>query len=117
DFGGVQPVFAAAPAGAGAAMAAAPAGAGATVAAMAAGTLTLAGRQSTVSNRAAGGAEAEAAVTMSRAGRWFGRVAVGLTLAGVLSLGTGLVLRASNSGHIPYMSLYEICLMFAFGIS
>ena len=40
-----------------------------------------------------------------------------LTIAGWLSLTSALVMRANTSGHIPYMSLYEICLMLTFGIS
>ncbi len=85
DFGGIQPVFATAGAGA------------------------RGGSVSTIVE--------SAAVPMAGAARLFGRLGAGLTVAGVVLLGISLVLRGESSGHIPYMSLYEICLMLTFGIS
>jgi cytochrome c-type biogenesis protein CcsB len=86
EFGGVQPVFALAGAGAGGS------------------------RSVTVSAD-------NSPMPMVGAARLFGRLGAGLTTAGVALLGIGLVLRGQDSGHIPYMSLYEICLMLTFGIS
>jgi len=110
EFGGVQPAFAAA--GAGAALVASTGLGGAT---LTLGSGRPAGGTTQVLNASAGvGTDA---VPMSAAARGFGRAGFGLTLAGWLSLGSALVLRALSSGHIPYMSLYEICLMLTFGIS
>ncbi len=101
DFGGVQPAFAFATSG----------GAGAA-------TLTLGGGRGVPERRRAlESAATEGAPPMRGAARTFGRAGLGFTILGVASLGTGLVMRALGSGHIPYMSLYEICLMLTFGIS
>jgi cytochrome c-type biogenesis protein CcsB len=59
----------------------------------------------------------DAVAPLGGAARAFGRSGFALTIAGWLSLTSALVMRANSSGHIPYMSLYEICLMLTFGIS
>ncbi|HMA32882.1 MAG TPA: c-type cytochrome biogenesis protein CcsB [Chloroflexia bacterium] len=94
EFGGIQPAFA----GAG----------GASM------TIAAGGRSR---GRAAETGAATMDLPLGRAGQIFGRAGLGLTVAGWASLAGALVLRAGTSGHIPYMSLYEICLMLTFGIS
>ncbi|HET7076301.1 MAG TPA: c-type cytochrome biogenesis protein CcsB [Chloroflexia bacterium] len=96
EFGGVQPMFA-----------------GAT----GAGTATLAAPVMGRSRGTAGATETAATVPMGTSARLFGRAGLGLTIAGSAALGIALVMRSLHSGHIPYMSLYEICLMFTFGIA
>ncbi|HUS17023.1 MAG TPA: c-type cytochrome biogenesis protein CcsB [Chloroflexia bacterium] len=91
EFGGIQPVFAGALAGAGG-----HGGGGSTV---------LSERTETT------------VVPMTGAARLFGRAGLGFTAAGIVTLVLALWLRAEASGHIPYMSLYEICLMLTLGIS
>jgi cytochrome c-type biogenesis protein CcsB len=95
EFGGVQPMFA-----------------GATSAGPATLAAPVMGR-----SRGTTAAADTAAVPMGNTARIFGRAGLALTIAGWATLGIALVMRAVHSGHIPYMSLYEICLMFTFGIS
>lgn len=103
EFGGVPPALAPAVA-AGAALGGA--------------TLTLgSGRALPVADRPAPAGDTAGPLPMTGAARLCGRIGLGLTLAGWASLGGALVLRATTSGHIPYMSLYEICLMLTFGIA
>ena len=96
EFGGVQPVFAGA---------------------AGAGTATLAAPVMGRSRGTPRAAETVATVPMGTSARLFGRAGLGLTIAGSATLGIALVMRSLHSGHIPYMSLYEICLMFTFGIA
>ncbi|MGI8587423.1 MAG: c-type cytochrome biogenesis protein CcsB [Chloroflexia bacterium] len=97
DFGGIQPVFAGAAAG---------------MASVALG----AGRRAVTPARTLEAADT-ATLPMSGAARFFGRGGLVMTVAGVASLVLGLALRSERIGHIPYMSLYEICLTLTVGFS